>query len=324
MNLLELVRAPLEISRALRAAGVLGMNERNHRYTMRWNQRKFYPRVDDKLITKKLCEEAGIPTAQVLGVARFQAQANALVRALGDARTFVLKPAHGAMGNGILVVRDRRGEQYVLANGSVIDRERLAHHLSSILSGMFSLGGKPDVAFAEECLVVHPALAKISTNGVPDIRFVIFRGVPVMAMTRLPTGRSGGRANLHQGAVGAGIDLVTGRTTHAVMGDRVIERHPDSDEPLLEVEIPDFERALEIAVRATTATELGYVGADVVVDAVHGALILELNARPGLQIQVANQRGLSPRLEAVENAGETLALSLTDRIALGRKIALAA
>ncbi len=186
---------------------------------------------------------------------------------------------------------------------------------------MFSLGGVDDVAFAEERLVVHPALAKIATDGVPDIRFVIFRGVPVMAMTRLPTSASGGRANLHQGAVGVGIDLRTGRTTHAVMGERIIERHPDREEPLLDVEIPDFERALEIAVRATGATGLGYVGADVVVDAAHGALVLELNARPGLQVQVANQCGLAPRLAALEARDDTQSRPVADRIALGRELA---
>lgn len=322
MRLRELLARPREISRSLRAAGVLGMNERNHSYTMRWNRREFYPRVDNKLETKRLCAEAGVPTARVLGVARFHAQAKAMLSTLEDSRTFVLKPAHGAMGNGILVVRERRGDDYVLASGAVMDREQIIHHASSIVSGMFSLGGIPDVAFAEERLVVHPGLARVVTNGVPDVRFVIFRGVPVMAMTRLPTSLSGGRANLHQGAVGVGIDLVTGRTNHAVIGDRVIDRHPDSGEPLLDVEIPDFERAIEIAVRATGATGLGYVGADVVVDAVHGALVLELNARPGLQVQVANQCGLSPRLAALEGRDDTQAMSLADRIALGREIAV--
>jgi alpha-L-glutamate ligase-like protein len=321
VNLRQALSRPFAAARALERAGVLNMNTRNHRYAMRWNPRALYPRVDDKLETKRLCERAGIPTARVLAVARFQAHADRLFDELEDEPSFVLKPAHGAMGNGILVVRERRGPDYVLAGGSVVDRDALLYHTSCILSGMFALGGNPDVAFAEERLVVHPALAKIATDGVPDIRFVIFRGVPVMAMTRLPTRRSGGRANLHQGAVGAGVDLVTGKTNHAVIDGQPIERHPDSHEPLLGVSIPDFEQALEIAVRATTETELGYVGADVVVDAMRGAVILELNARPGLAIQVANQTGLLPRLRAVEARPRVSKLPLEDRIALGREIA---
>jgi alpha-L-glutamate ligase-like protein len=320
VNRWQALMSPLDTAKALRRAGVLGMNRRNHDFTMQYNSRHFYPRADNKLETKRLCEAAGIPTAQVLGVARFQAQIRLLLDKLDERSDFVLKPAHGAMGNGILVIRERRDRDYLLAGGAVVGRERLAHHMSSILSGMFSLGGKPDVAFAEERLTVHPELARVVTDGVPDIRFVIFQGVPVMAMTRLPTSRSGGRANLHHGAVGAGIDLRTGRTTHAVLDGEVVTHHPDSQEPLLDLPLPDFERALTIAVEATTATQLGYVGADVVVDANHGALILELNARPGLAIQVANQTGLAPRLEEIVARGDTMSWPLAARIALGREL----
>ena len=73
---------------------------------------------------------------------------------------------------------------------------------------------------------MHPELAAITSEGVPDVRIVVYRGVPVMAMTRLPTLRSGGRANLHQGAVAAGIDLESGLTTHAILHSQPIEQPP--------------------------------------------------------------------------------------------------
>jgi alpha-L-glutamate ligase-like protein len=149
---------------------------------------------------------------------------------------------------------------------------------------------------------------------------IVFRGVPVMAMTRLPTRRSGGRANLHQGAVGAGIDLVSGETLHAVLQDRYISVHPDTEKVLIDRPIPHFERVLEIAVRATDETELGYVGADIVVDAHRGPMILELNARPGLAVQIANRAGLLPRLNEVEEKWQP-GLPVSERIALGRSLA---
>ena len=167
---------------------------------------------------------------------------------------------------------------------------------------------------------VYGYVRSIVRDGVPDLRIVIFRGVPVMAMTRLPTHRSRGRANLHQGAIGAGVDLATGRTTHAVAGTVRVRHHPDTGELVVDRDFPGFATGLEIAVRATDETGLGYVGADVVVDARRGPVILELNARPGLAIQIANQRGLLPRLRAVEAAGPE-GLSLSDRIALGREVA---
>ena len=56
------------------------------------------------------------------------------------------------------------------------------------------------------------------------------------------------------------------------------------------------------------------------IDANHGALILELNARPGLAIQVANRMGLLPRLLAVD-AREKAGMDWPERIALGQEIA---
>lgn len=45
---------------------------------------------------------------------------------------------------------------------------------------------------------------------------------------------------------------------------------------------------------------LGYIGVDMVLDEEKGPLILELNARPGLNIQIANDCGLTLRTHAVE------------------------
>lgn len=304
----------------LRASGVLGMNRRNAVYTLRWNSRHLYPRVDNKLETKRLLREAAIPTARVLAVARVHSQVRAMLAELDAHASFVIKPAHGAMGNGILVVIERDGGWYRKPGGRWIDRRALFYHSSSIISGAYALGGQPDVAFAEERLEVHPELAAITSEGVPDVRVVVYRGVPAMSMTRLPTRRSRGRANLHQGAVGAGIEIDTGRTNHAVLEGRPVPVHPDTLEPVIGRAIPEFARALEISVRASDQTELGYIGADVVIDAHHGPLILELNARPGLAIQVANRMGLVPRLEAID-ARVKPGMAWDERIALGREIA---
>jgi alpha-L-glutamate ligase-like protein len=167
---------------------------------------------------------------------------------------------------------------------------------------------------------VHPALAEISADGVPDVRVIVHRGIPIMSMTRLPTHRSRGRANLHQGAIGAGVELATGRILHAVLDGTPITRHPDTDRAVLGVVVPSFARVLEIAVAATDETGLGYVGADVVVDARKGPVVLELNARPGLAIQAANRAGLLPRLRAVTERVRAEA-PLAERIALGIEIA---
>jgi len=309
----------VKLLRALRREGVLGINRRNHEYTLRWNPRRLYPTVDDKLATKRLCQAAGIPIPGLIAVARRQGEVREMLGQLADLSHFELKPAHGAMGNGILVVRAREGSRWRRAGGRPLSSEDLRYHAASIISGLYALGGQPDVAFVEELLEVHPALAEISSDGVPDVRVIVHRGIPIMSMTRLPTSRSRGRANLHQGAIGAGVELATGRILHAVLDGTPITSHPDTDRAVLGVVVPSFARVLEIAVEATDQTGLGYVGADVVVDARKGPVVLELNARPGLAIQSANRAGLLPRLRAVSERLRPEA-PLAERIALGIEI----
>jgi alpha-L-glutamate ligase-like protein len=304
----------------LRRLGVLGINRRNGVYTSRWNRREHYPSVDDKLETKRLMRAAGIATADVLAVARVFSEVKGMLAALDRHASFVIKPAHGAMGNGVLVVLERDGDWFLRTGGQWLDRRALSYHSESIISGAYALGGQPDVAFAEERLCAHEAFADIATAGVPDVRVVVYRGVPIMAMTRLPTARSRGRANLHQGAVGVGIELDSGMTNFAVCGGRAVEVHPDTQRAVLARALPEFGRVLEIAVRASDQTPLGYIGADVVVDAARGPLVLELNARPGLAIQLANRAGLVPRLEEVDRRVQP-DQPWKERIALGCEIA---
>lgn len=310
----------MTIWRRLRARGVLGINARNIVFTQGENPRRLYPLVDDKLRTKRLCEEEGLPVAKVLAMADRHSEVKHLVEKLRGRAHFVIKPARGAMGNGILVLGESTDSGWFDAHGAIVTESDLTYHAQSIISGLYALAGKPDVAFAEERLVISPDFEPIIHRGVPDIRIIVYRGIPVMAMTRLPTSRSKGKANLHQGAVGAGIDLVTGRTTFATIGSRAVTHHPDTGESVVDFLIPRFDEALGAALRATDRTGLGYVGADVVIDATRGPTILELNARPGLAIQLANRAGLLLRLEAIQ-AQETDSLAVDERLSLGRAIA---
>jgi alpha-L-glutamate ligase-like protein len=309
----------VSVLRALRARGVLGINRRNAEFSLRWNPRASYPNVDDKLRTKELCAGAGIPTPALLAVARHHFELRRLRNALARLDGFALKPARGAMGNGIVVATKRDGNGYRVAGGRRVSLDDLAYHAAGIISGLYALAGQTDVALVEQRLEVHPALAAIAAEGVPDIRIVVFRGVPAMAMTRLPTRRSGGRANLHQGALAVGIDLATGIMTHAIQHSVPVERHPDTHEPLLGRPIPGFPELLEFAVRAADETGLGYVGADLVVDVARGPVLLEMNARPGLMIQLANRSGLLPRLRAIDDswrAGRGVAERIASAIAI--------
>ena len=144
------------------------------------------------------------------------------------------------------------------------------------------------------------AMSSYSYEGVPDIRVVVYRGYPVMAMMRCSTHASDGKANLHQGAVGVGIDLREGQSLFAVQNGLLVASHPDTHHSFEQLRVPHWHEILRLAAGCYEMTELGYLGVDVVIDRERGPLILELNARPGLAIQIANQSGLGSRLEHID------------------------
>ncbi len=306
------------VARRLREQGVLGINRRNAEYTLRHNPRHLYPLVDDKLRTKRLAEAAAIAVPELYGVVEIERQVAALPALVQEHADFVIKPARGSGGNGILVISGRHKAFYRKANGTLLDEREVAHHVSNILSGMYSLGGQPDKAFIEYRVQFDPVFERITYLGVPDIRIIVFLGVPVMSMARLPTSLSDGRANLHQGAIGAGIDIATGLTLTAVWQDDIVYEHPDTGNEVTGIRVPYWDQLLELAARGYELTGLGYVGVDFVLDREKGPLMLELNARPGLNIQIANRTGLLHRLHKVEALGGELA-TIEQRVAFARQ-----
>ncbi len=287
---------------SLAKAGILGMNRRNADFIMRYNSRSDFPLVDDKVLTKALAEKYQVPTPTTYRVVERNSDIAGLEKELSGIHDFALKPARGGGGSGILLVTDRKPEGFVKLSGKVISWEDFTFHISNILSGIFSLGALPDRAIIEGLIHPDPVFAAISYLGVPDIRIVVYRGVPVMAMVRLPTKASDGKANLHLGGIGAGIDIGTGRTLNAVLHSRVITHHPDTGNPVNGLEVLYWDRMLLIGALAEDMTGLGYLGVDLVIDRDHGPLLLELNARPGLAIQLANHSGLFARLQLVDKA----------------------
>lgn len=292
--------------RRLREIGVLGINERNFAYIARYNQRQYYPLVDNKLLTKEAATKANIAVPALLGVIRTPSQMHLLPDLLNPLSQFVIKPARGSGGKGITVVGGREGSHFLKPSGATITMEQIRRHVSNILSGVYSLGGKPDVAFVEARVQGEPVLSKYTCEGLPDIRVIVFRGFPVMAMMRCPTHASDGKANLHQGAVGVGLNICSGRALRAVQRNHPVDRHPNTDVSFADLAIPGWRSLLELAASCYEMTRLGYLGCDIVLDRERGPLILELNARPGLAIQIANGIGLRHRLKAIEaqNPGE--------------------
>ena len=311
----------LEAARKLRSVGVLGLNERNSDFIMRLNPRRLYPRVDDKALTKELAVAAGMAVPDLYGIIANQGEVRRFARIVAEHNSFVIKPAQGSGGNGILVITgrsERKRDAFRLASGVIITQDEILYHLSNIVGGQYSLSGNPDKALIEYCVKFDPVFASVSYQGVPDIRVIVYRGYPAMAMVRLPTRASDGKANLHQGAVGAGINMSNGVTMNGVLNDEVVDEHPDTGALVAGLQIPHWDFILESSAKAYEVTGLGYLGVDMVIDADRGPLILEMNARPGLNIQIANGTGLRNRISRIEAIHDATATA-AERAALAKE-----
>ena len=297
------------------ASKLLGMNARNLDYIRPYNRKKAKKLADDKILSKRVLKKAGIPVPRLL----------AKIRTVDELEnfdwfslpnTFALKPNRGYGGGGILVVYGKKksfkcispdGEEttpepiWIKSDGSKVTVSDLKSHILNILDGAFSLANMPDIAFFEERLTLLKLFKPYAYKGIPDIRVIVFNRIPVMAMLRLPTKESGGKANLQQGGIGVGIDLATGVTTTAVLGKgKIIDYVPGTRMLLSGIRIPYWKDILLLAVQAQEVSGMGFLGADVAIDRERGPVFLEINARPGLSIQVANLSGLKERLERIK------------------------
>ncbi|MCL4208292.1 hypothetical protein KJZ63_01490 [Patescibacteria group bacterium] len=285
---------------SVKPSHILGHNARNTYTKLNTFAAKKYG--FSKLRTKELLREHNIPTASVYHI----------FESINDVQEvnwnnfplpFVVKPASGSAGKGIvlLIKKTADGKSWIDNEGHEWSREDLNLHVSNILDGEFSTWGENHKAIVEEMITPHPALAKYAYRGTPDIRVVVFNSVPVMAMTRIPTKMSQGKANLDLGAIGLGIDMATGVTTYGVSGKaEKITHFPNSKKKVNGILIPMWSRVLEVAVQAANAAGYTFMGADLFIHQEKGPMIVELNGFPGLSIQLANRAGLKKRLDRVE------------------------
>jgi alpha-L-glutamate ligase-like protein len=279
----------------------LGMNARNYLYIRRYNPPSAKRMADDKLETKKILIENNINTTGLIAAFYDREQIRRYNWYHLPKEGFVIKPARGYGGGGILVIK--KWEDYIGTSvvGQQYNIKQLESHLLDILDGAYSLQFLPDKSYIEERVNPSQFFKKIAPVGIPDIRIIVFNRVPIMAMLRLPTEESGGKANLHLGALGVGVDMRTGITTNAVYKGKMIRLIPGTKMKIRGLKIPQWDELLLLAAKTQEAIGLGYAGVDIVFDAKKGPLILEVNARPGLAIQLANNKSLRTRLERIEN-----------------------
>lgn len=301
----------------MKISSILGLNARTQLFSYRFNTRKGKKIADSKIQTWRVLKKAGVPTPRI--IKKFKTPSDVFTFDWGKLPdAFALKPSRGLGGDGIIVIKKRAetfkvnektGKKnsfkertvWVTTQKEKVTEDDLKLHVLDILEGAYSMGSEPDVAFVQEYVGRHKVFKRLAYRGTPDIRIIVFRKVPIVAMLRLPTKESKGRANLHQGAVGVGIDIATGITTRAVWHQDYIRRKPGSNKKLHGIKVPQWNTALMTAVNAQIASGLNYVGVDIVLHPEKGPMVIEINAQPGLQIQLANKVGLRRRLDKIED-----------------------
>ena len=281
-----------------KSKGILGINARNLLYIKPYNEKKAIKLADNKIKTKRFLEARGVPVPKLIAAIHTREEAEKFnFDILPNA--YVLKPNFGFGGEGIIPIANKREKYWITSSGKKVDKEFLFDHIIDILDGRFSISNISDSAFFEQLIIPDDVLSAYTYEGLPDIRVIVYNLVPVMAMLRLPTKESGGKGNLHQGAVGVGIDIATGKTTYIARGDKVVDEIPDVG-PIEGLKIPFWDEILHIASNVQIVTNLGYLAVDIAIDKSTGPVLLEINARAGLGVQIANLAPLKKRLERIQ------------------------
>lgn len=270
---------------------IVGINQRNLAFIHPSNPRKYFYLADDKAISKALLADNGVPVPETFAIIERAWEIDEKLEAVASAREMVIKPSNGSGGNGILILRRKEPGIWQTPGKRQYDLNALKLHIASILYGAFA-HEKADKCIIEQKIEAHPVLHEIYPDGIADIRVILYNHRPLMAMLRVPTDRSSGKANLHQGAIGVGVDLDHGVLKQGFYRNRIVEEHPNSGKVLNGIQIPFWEEMVNISVQAAKLVPLKYLGVDIIIDKNKGPLVIEINARPGLQIQNANRQGI--------------------------------
>ena len=282
-----------------RSYGILGLNARNLKYIKGGDFAVAKKLADSKLSTKKFLASHKVAVPETLGLIKKHSEVD-IEKIKMYEPPFVVKPNNWYGGKGILVIDSLSAEwKFITNSGESFTPQELSEHFIYILDGFFSLSWGRDQVIIEKKIVLTKEVELLWKFGLPDIRIIAYNMVPVMAMIRIPTAESEWKANIHVGACAAWIDIGTWRITYIYRHRKIVKSIPGIGD-VRGIIIPEWDKVLSLAVQVQQVTWIKFLGCDVVLDESSGPLLLEINVRPGPEIQNVNIAPLRVRLDKVE------------------------
>jgi len=299
-----------------RSHGLLGQNARNLKY-IKWGNFLLSKKLaDSKLGTKKFLANHKVAVPETLWIIKKHSELD-IEKIAAYEPPFVVKPNNGYGGKWILIIDTKAADgSFVTNSGDVYSPKKLIEHFTYILDGFFSLSGGRDRIIIEKKIILIKEIELLGKYWLPDIRVIAYNMVPVMAMIRIPTEESDGKANIHGWACAVGIDIGSWRLTYISSKWKIVKSIPGIWD-VRGIVIPEWDKILSLVVQVQQVTGIKFLWCDVVLDADAGPLLLEINVRPGLEIQNVNLAPLAARLDKVEWVDVT---SVEKWVRLGRDL----
>lgn len=173
----------------------------------------------------------------------------------------------------------------------------------NILQWEYNAKRTKDKILIEEKMNPWKVFDEFCKYGLADIRVILFNLVPILAMIRIPTEMSGGKANLAQWWIACGLDLITGRIISLTMwksGETYTKDFPEEYKSRQGLKIPFWNEILHFSANAQYFINIGYIGIDRVITTT-GPKVLEVNGRAGMEIQNISQTWLRNIMYKIED-----------------------
>ena len=277
---------------------LLGLNARVLDYIKEYNDSTAKKMADSKIKTKEFLSAKWVSVVDTLLVVSNLKELEKIN--LDDLKLpFVVKPNAWFWGKWILIIDKKDASwNFVLNNWDVMTKKELLSHFQFILEWFFSLSWNRDKVIIEKKVILDSSIELLWKFWLPDLRVIVFNMVPVMAMFRIPTAESKWKANLHAWACWVWVDIATWKLTYITYKWKNVKSVPWIWD-VRWIELPNWEKVLETAVKVQQITKIWFLGCDIVLDKQDWPLLLEMNIRPGLSVQLANLAPLKTRLKKV-------------------------